>query len=142
MSRASLRLIDSPEPRQHWGRERFFDGDAPSQACAERKDLTGLNRILVFGPFVTLPAGRWRAQIEFELCQDGATRPFRIDFGSQDEFSQTPFRALGPGHQSAVVECALTRSAAVEVRLWLLRPTFHGELRFIGATVEELEDTC
>src|SRR5712664_2868998 len=97
MSRASLRLIDSPETPLHWERERFFDGDAPSEACAERKDLTGLNRILVFGPFVTLPAGRWRARIEFELCQDGAKRAFRIDFGGRDEFSKTPFRALGPG---------------------------------------------
>ena len=117
-------------------RERFFNGDAPGEPCPEVLDLTGLGRILVYGPFLTIPPGRWTATIRLEVCEDAARRPFRIDFATGASVSQASFRPSGAGPLSASVDHQVTAASLAELRLWVLKPTFHGELRFLGATME------
>jgi len=119
-------------------REAFFHGDAPGEPCPAAIDLTGLNRILVYGPFLPLPAGPWRAEVRLELCEYGARRPLRLDFASGEAITAAAV-AGQPGLQRVCVTHEVTAGAPIELRLWLLRPTFHGELRFLGATLERVD---
>ena len=121
----------------HWPRELFFHGDR-DHPCPETIDLTGLARIVVFGPFIVLPPGHWRAAVEFELCADAATRSFLVEFGPFDRRRAITYRPVAGGRQVAWLDCDLVRPWEVEIRLAVTRPVFHGELRFRGASVQPL----
>jgi hypothetical protein len=120
-------------------REAFFHGDAPGEPCPAAIDLTGLNRILVYGPFLPLPAGAWRAEVRLALCEHGARRPMRLDFASGQAITAAAVTVGEAGEQRVIVTHEVIAGAPIELRLWLLRPTFHGELRFLGATLERVD---
>ena len=133
-------LQQAPDTTLVWPPKLFLTGDPNHAVCPAAIDLTGLNRILLYHPDATLPVGRWRAAIDFDVCADGATRPFRLEFGAAHSLAVTDHQPSRGGRQSMTAECALAASSAVELRLWVVRPTFHGELRFLGATVRQLDD--
>jgi hypothetical protein len=119
-----------------WSRDLFSYGDRPDETCPELIDVTGRARILVFGPYLTLPAGRWRATVEFELCRDSAKRPYLIEFGAGADFSRVETRATGAQRATVSVEHQFAAPAPVEIRIWLARAAFHGSLAFAGAKIE------
>ncbi|HEX3920395.1 MAG TPA: hypothetical protein VHW60_23890 [Caulobacteraceae bacterium] len=117
-------------------RERFFHGDAPGQPCPETLDLTGLGRILVYGPYEPVTPGLWTATLRLEVCADGATRPFQFDVVTGADVTETRFRPGRPGAFQVQARHAVDADGLMELRLWVMKPTFHGELRLLGATLE------
>lgn len=139
------RDLPSPEPSPPgevvWPREMFNAGDAPYDACPATLDVTGGARILVFGPYVTLPAGRWRVTTRFELDhQAAAAGAFLVEFGQGADLGHAQLYPSTEGLYEVSLEKTLKGKTPAEIRVWLARPAFHGALRFLGASLERLDD--
>jgi hypothetical protein len=99
----------------------------------ETIDVTGPARNLAFGPYICLTPGVWEAELEFELCAEAAQYDYPIDFGVLEDFTQCVVRPVGAGRQTASLRHTFASALPAELRLWLGRAAFHGELRLHGA---------
>ena len=126
-------------PSAWWDRSLFNWGDDPEQTCPDALDVTGLPRSLVFGPYVTLAVGAWRADVVFDACAHAARRSYRIDFGSDERFSHVDTGPIQAGRNVVSLSHRFESVAPAWVRIAVTRAAFHGELRFHGATVTRLE---
>jgi hypothetical protein len=122
--------------RAWWGRMLFEDGGRPSEPCPAHIDVTGKARILAFGPFISLTPGDWRATLELELSPDAARRSYLAEFRSGESLSRLRFGPLSPGANAVSITHRFEVAAPAEIRLWVARAAFHGELAFKGAAIE------
>jgi hypothetical protein len=122
-----------------WGPEHFWWGDDHAAALPERIDVTGAARTLVFGPLTALPAGRWRIRVRFALCADAARSGYILYFGGGRELEMLGVQPSGAGDYEIALENSWDDVGSADFRLALMRPAFHGELRFLGAQIEALD---
>lgn len=122
-----------------WDRKLFSSGPVMGEPCPDVIDITGRHRILVFGPMLVLPAGRWRLTARFSLSAEAADNPFILQFIHGDSLVEQAFRPAGPGEYELSLDNGFELDAVAALRLWVARAAFHGELRFHGASVERLE---
>jgi hypothetical protein len=131
---------DKAGPSRVWWPADLFQSEAGGADAPI--DVTGRARCLCWGPYVVLPPGFWRVQVSLELCQDAARYDYFIEFGVLSRFSRQLFRGA-PGERQVV---ELTFEApelwTAELRIHLLRPAFHGELRLLGAQVDRIESAA
>jgi hypothetical protein len=124
-----------------WGREQLLSCDASglTQTCPEAIDVTGPARCLVFGPYLPLEPGLWRATTIFDLCPEAAHRRMIVQFGAMPEFTtrEAPRQA---GRHLIEMDYHVRPKHQVEVRLLMTMAGFHGELRFAGAFLKRLGD--
>lgn len=139
--RAALESFSGGAPeegqRVFWS-ERIFRYDQKAARGAGQigeLDITGRPRILVYGPYLALPPGRWRARVRFLVDATAANKEFRLDWGAPHDFVSLP---VTPPH-AGVFEMDLERDWPTvdlgEVRLWLMEGAFDGVLHFLGAEV-------
>jgi hypothetical protein len=129
--------LHSHGSRIFWDREMFLSG---AGVCPPEIDVTGLPRFLIFGPFVTLEPGLWRASFEVELCSDAAQRVFALQFGVEPDYTTLDVPRGRSGVRHIAIEHMLMAAGAVQLRFWLKKAAFHGYARFNGATVERIAD--
>jgi hypothetical protein len=98
-------------------------------------DVTGPARMLAFGPFITLPAGKWRAELHFDVCEDAARRFYLVEFGTGADLSRRDFRLSGADSARTTVEHEFVSRAPAEIRFWVARAAFHGNLGFRGVKI-------
>jgi hypothetical protein len=122
--------------RLEWDRPLFRFGDDPDEICPSRIDVTGPPRILFFGPFRWLDAGVWRAEIYVHVCAQAARRSYLVEFGSGQDLSLVRFGPLTPGLNRIAVEHPFESPATAEIRFWVARAAFHGDLCLLGVTLE------
>jgi hypothetical protein len=122
----------------HWDRVLFRWGDAPDETCPEQIDVTGPPRVLVFGPFMSLEAGLWRAEVHYEVCDQAARRSYLVEFGSGADLSREWFGPVTLGRNRIVVTHQFADAAVSEIRFWVARAAFHGQLRFLGVTLKRV----
>ncbi len=134
---ASLPAETSGDSKLRWPRELFLSGEG---ACPPEIDVTGPPRYVIFGPFITLEAGLWRAVCDLEFCPDAALRVFALQFGAEPDYTTVELPRGQAGPRRIVIEHMLPSSGVVQVRLWLKKAAFHGHVRFGGATVEKIAD--
>ncbi len=125
-----------------WDRSLFWLGGVAYQACPEVIDITGRRRNLFFGPGIALGPGHWRVTAHLELCDEAARTRFRFQFGPVADMAEEYVTPAGPGRYEIALEHSWTLPSAVEMRLFLNRPAFHGEVWLAGAAVERLSDTA
>lgn len=101
-------------------------------------NLTGTARILVFGPYISLPAGLWRAILAFSVDDAGARRQYRVEWGNQADFSFHQFRPGAAGLFKLEIEHRWAATGAAEMRLVLEESVIDGALTFEGLQVERL----
>lgn len=104
-----------------------------------RLDLTGTSRILVFGPYVSLPAGLWRATLGFSVDEAGARKRYRVEWGNQADFSFHPFCPDRAGRFKLEIEHRWAAPGAAEMRFVLEESVIDGALTFEGLLLERLE---
>jgi hypothetical protein len=121
-----------------WDRRLFKSGAALDQPCPKVIDVTGRMRVLVFGPMIILPAGQWRLRARFGLSPDAALHSYILQFIHGDSLIEQRLQPAAGGEFEVVLENGFAVDAMVALRLWLADPAFHGELGFIGASVERL----
>ena len=106
--------------------------DAASQGML---DITGRPRMLVHGPYLSMPTGLWRACIRFGVDQEAAKHQYRLDWGTR---TATISEYVTPG-KAGLYELSLdfdwTDVDVAEIRLILLEGSFTGALLFQGITV-------
>ena len=122
--------------RTLWPATLFQSGDRPGQTCPDIIDVTGRARILAYGPYLSLPPGRWRASARFEICAEAARRPYRLEFAAGGETAAVTHRPVDRGMQTVRLDVVVTEPGPTEVRLWIDRAAFHGALRFLGVDME------
>jgi hypothetical protein len=129
-----------PEGALWWGPEVFVTPDGPANACPTIIDLTGRSRYLVFGPYLALSPGLWRARAFVDLCPDAARRLLAFEFGADPDYTSVDIIRGVPGRHVVELEHRMSGEGLAQVRLWLKKPAFHGRARFLGAAIERLDD--
>jgi hypothetical protein len=133
-----LHVIAGAEAKAWWDRTLFRWGDHPEEPCPQSIDVTGAARILAFGPFLPLSRGEWRARVEFELSPDAARRSYLLEFGAGADLSRVAFGPLPTGPNAVSITHRFEVADPAEIRLWVARAAFHGDLSFKGVWVEAL----
>jgi len=117
-----------------WERTRFQNSDVPGP-CPEILDLTGPPRRLIFGPYLTLGDGRWRATAVFDLCEEGAKRVLALEFGIHPDCVVTEVPPRSGRHEIDLEFDFPPGGAWAELRVWVQRAAFDGTIRFHGVKV-------
>jgi len=123
-----------------WERETFLSSESDDNRCPAVIDVTGQARYLTYGPFIELRPGFWRARVLLEVCIDAARRRLAVQFGVEPAYTTVELPYGVPGRHEIVVEHRLAEAGPVQIRLYLQRAAFHGEVRFLGAYLERLGD--
>jgi hypothetical protein len=125
-------------PSLAWPPPLFLLGDRPTQALSAPIDLLGPARLLVYGPYLFLPPGRWRAEAEI-LLRDGAFRTgLAMDatqLGMRDPLAVLQVRADHDGPHLIRMGFMVERAAEpAEVRIATTEGAIEGsfELRGVG----------
>jgi hypothetical protein len=119
-----------------WGRELFFTNDTADRRVPEVIDVTGRSRFLFAGPYVNLPAGLWRASVFLDICPEAARRKLAVQLGVEPDYTTVDLTQGQAGPQAVQVEHLMSGDGHAQVRLWLKRAGFHGEIRFSGVALE------
>lgn len=119
-----------------WPREIFLTGVNPASMCPPSLDLTGMPRILVYGPYLWLSAGVWRARWSFEADPTAAESRFRFDACSgHTELVSRVVQLSGPGVYESEVVFDLAEPGPIETRLWLETAALDGTIAFKGISI-------
>lgn len=102
-------------------------------------DLTGRPRVLMFGPYIVIPAGRWRATVRFGFSAPTAKHLYRADWGSQEVYTSYEFRPGREGLFQLVIEHEWYEPLPSEFRLLLLEGAFEGNVTFFGADIAQID---
>lgn len=135
----AVALLDPARPQATWAPELFnYDSRIILGGSAGQLDLTGRPRFIISGPYITLPAGRWRATYRLSFDTPASRLRFRVDWGSQNDYSSEEFVPGRPGVFEIIQEYAWTERAPSELRVILLEGVFDGRMTFSGAQVERI----
>lgn len=118
--------------------ERLFHYDekaARNWAAPGHLDVTGRPRILVYGPYLALPKGRWRVRARFAADDAASRHEFRLDWGTPTDFTSLPVNLSKGGVYEGELDHVWSQSEAAELRLLLMEGAFEGRLHFLGATI-------
>jgi hypothetical protein len=118
-----------------WDRRLFMTWDGDLAPCPAVIDVTGRERYLVFGPYRALEPGAWRAKVSLELCTETAQRPIAVQFGAEPDYTTVDLPRGVEGLHEVEIEHQMKSGDLAQIRVWLKRAAFHGELRFGGAEI-------
>jgi hypothetical protein len=128
----SMALSDSRYDRLVATR-RFFTETVTGGAPLEPIDATGRNRLLIYGPFLSLPAGDWTARCVYSFSSGLIGTPMTVDVihfvGGFTELARTSFMVTSAGRFDVDVRFAHTEpSAVLEIRLFSEKAIFDGTI--------------
>lgn len=103
-------------------------------------DLTGRPRTLVFGPYVVLPAGRWKVLFQLSFDREAAKYLFRIDWGGVDAFSSQEFRPGRPGVFEVEVNYAWEQPSPCEFRIQVREGVFNGQMGLSDLQISRIDE--
>jgi hypothetical protein len=144
VAREALAIYQDPDqgkPARIWcARTLLRWGDKPDEPPPEVMDITGGARSLVFGPYIYLPPGAWRLTASFDVDEEAAKRFWLVTFGSGAEFSNLDATQLTPGRHDLSIVHRLVAPGPAEFSLGVPAAAFHGELQFLGLTIELVDE--
>lgn len=119
-----------------WDPDLLWEATNPVRPLAdETLDLTGRSRLLVFGPFIMLPRGRWKIRLNLEVRI--ATSPIVLGFewGAEDP-SVDDFSFDRSGVYLVEIEHEWAEEAVAQLKIILRQATFSGYLKIINIHCE------
>ncbi|MGI4817607.1 MAG: hypothetical protein ACRYFE_03730 [Janthinobacterium lividum] len=122
----------------HWAVDQFrYDRDGPTGPSAPHEiDLSGRRRILIWGPYVALPKGRWRVRTKLSFDRRATSYNFAVEFGSAAKFERLDFRPEKAGLYEVELEFGFDGKKRAELRVIIDQGVVGGQLGFYGADVE------
>lgn len=125
-----------------------------TRACIEGApagvlDISGRSRTLVYGPYLALPSGRWKAVVRFSIDAGGAKQPLRFDWGLAGDFVSQTVTPGAPGvyeieleqsHDPATTSIATSVADLWQFRIIVMQGVFDGFMTFHGVSVTRLAD--
>lgn len=135
----AVALLDPAEPQAIWAPKLFnYNSRIVPGGGSGDLDLTGRPRCLLAGPYIVLPAGRWRATYKLKFDQGGSCARFRVDWGGVEDFLSQEFVPGCAGVFEIVQEYAWATPGPAEVRIILLEGVFDGRMSFSGAEISRV----
>lgn len=134
----ALRLYT--EGQAHWPGALLTWNTAPTHEAGQSSfDLTGRPRIVIYGPYLVMPAGRWKAVFTLSFDDYASRYLFRTDWGGVQDYASQEFR---PG-RAGVFELEMiydwAERGACEFRLLVLEGVFHGRVSVSDLTVSRVD---
>lgn len=138
VSESPLALFDSSDPGTfaNWAPRWFvYNGGFDGSADEPQIDMTGRMRPMMHGPYIHLPAGRWRVDVSFTVDPEKAHAPLLFEWGSGVEFCRVVAEIRTRGAYSVSLERIWTEPEPVQLRIWPAHPVFQGRFGFRGCRV-------
>lgn len=136
---SAVELLDPAHPQATWAPDLFnYNSRIVSGGSQGDLDLTGRSRCLIAGPYIVLPAGRWRATYRLTFDERGSQIRFRVDWGGVEAFLTEEFVPGRPGIFEITQEFDWAEPGPSELRLILLEGVFDGQVTFSGARIERI----
>jgi hypothetical protein len=113
-----------------WKRDFFAFGEGNSPT--EPFDVAGGSRILIYGPYIHLPAGSWTAQAVLGFSPEAARHTFLVDIYGGVQLASTTFRPEKPGVYKADLTFSVGEPSGqgLEVRVMVTDDRAVGQLAF------------
>ena len=116
----------------------FESAEEPDGRCPSRIDLTGRDRLLASTRSNVLPAGDWRAVFILNLCPDACRRVMHLEMGVGDTLTVRSIPQGRAGTFQLQLDHTIEHPSAIELRLQLIKPAFHGWVHLSGAWLEAI----
>lgn len=108
-----------------------FEGSVDSPVI----DMTGRMRAMIYGPYIRLPAGRWRVDVSFTVDPEKAHAPLLFEWGAGADFCRIMTEIRFPGAYTVSLDRVWTEPDAAQLRMWTAHPVFEGRFGFQGCRV-------
>jgi len=132
--------VQNCRPALIWPREAFLDGDAPGACLPATVEVAGRARILAYGPYLPLPAGRWRARACLGFSPDIGKMPFILEVDTGGAVSRGFFEVDRGGIFYLDLDFQVTDSFhLVEMRLISQDSALNGLVSLIEVSLEPTE---
>jgi hypothetical protein len=123
-----------------WTRELFTsatDGASPTEPV----DVAGGTRMLIYGPFIQLPGGSWRAQVVLGFSAEAASYTFLVDAYAEGQLAATTFRPEVAGIYRAELAFSVGEPGGkgVEVRVGIVDHDGRGQMAFGQVVLHPLQ---
>ena len=128
-----------PEPfTLVWPREAFLDGDAPGETLPATVEVAGRARILAYGPYLPLPAGRWHATAFLGFSPDIGKLPFILEADTGGAVARGFFEVERGGIFTLALDFQVADALhPVELRLISQDLALEGQLALIEVKLEQ-----
>jgi hypothetical protein len=115
-----------------WPRELFIVNGDSGKGLTEVLEVRGGIRILIFGPYIHLPAGSWTARVLLGFSPEAAGHTFLVDAYSGGQLSSTSFQPQRGGVYTVDLNFSLDEPSGqgVEVRVWVWGDYARGHVAF------------
>lgn len=127
-----------------WEPELFFvghDGSGAPIPATEPIDITGRQRCLFYGPFVTLPIGSWRASVALVLSPEAADMSYFVEAIAGSRLAAARLEEEAAVLSTVELEFAIdaTLEQSVEIRIFSERAAFDGQLGIVRVTLSRID---
>lgn len=107
-------------------------------------DATGRARCIVFGPYISLPAGNWTLRMVVAFSPELTGTPFTLDVTragntGTKELGRVSFEAIVGRYVAQITFNHREPSKALEFRLFIDKPTFEGRVSLGYAELQRLQ---
>lgn len=138
----SLSLYENIPPRAgvstSWAADVFSILDLQGQEASEvRIELVGRRRLLLNGPHLSLPPGKWQAKAQISVEPKDAVE-LLIEWGSGTEVKAQTFLFDAAGSYEIDFVHIWAKSAPADFRISLMTPVLDGWLDFKGITITRI----
>lgn len=103
-------------------------------------DMTGRMRPLLFGPYIHLPVGRWRADVDFAVNPEGGHAPLLFEWGAGNDYCRIMTDVTHPGTYRIHLDRIWHDHGSAQLRVWAAHPVFEGLLNFQSCRVTRVSD--
>lgn len=123
-----------------WPRECFLNGDFMGEPLPLMMELAGRARILLYGPYLPLPTGHWRATGCFGFSPDIEKLPFIFDAVTPNSVMRGFFEVESGGFFTVDLEFQVTDLLApIEIRLASQDSALEGQAALIEVRLETID---
>lgn len=103
-------------------------------------DMTGRMRPLVFGPYIYLPAGRWRTDVSFSVDPERGHAPLLFEWGAGADYCRVMFEIRHPGTYGIHLDRIWPTPDSAQLRIWNAHPVFQGKIELQSCRVTRVAD--
>lgn len=138
VSESPLAMFDGSEAGgfANWHPRWFvYTGGYEGSVDAPLIDMTGRMRPMVHGPYIHLPAGRWRVDLNFTADPEKAHAPLLFEWGSGVEFCRIVTEIRARGAYAVSLDRVWATPEPAQLRIWPAHPVFQGQFGFRGCRV-------
>lgn len=115
-----------------------YSGGFEGSVDEPRIDMTGRMRPMVHGPYIRLPAGRWKVNLDFTVDPEKAHAPLLFEWGSGADYCRIMAEIRYRGIYSVSLDRIWPEADAAQLRIWPAHPVFEGQFGFRGCRVTRM----